>query len=399
MKTKVKNLFAKYYHNTCSQEELEEVLMLLRSKKMYTAEWEAMLEGEAAKFLAGDITESGMSDSHILHLNQRIRYAIDTEKSSGRGRSFWLRMAVAAALLGFIAGTYYYTGKLRPVNDAVVIDHPGDILSGTNGATLTLSNGRKINLSATNNGVLAEEEGTGITKTAAGQITYNNAGSKQSNSVNTLATANGQIFQVQLSDGTKVWLNAASRLIYKTNLIENGKRRVQLEGEAYFEVVKDEKHPLIVSTGNQDVEVLGTAFNIEHYPDNPQTTTTLVEGKVSIGVGEAVPTKDKRRVVLQPGQQSVFSGAGRWQVAPADLEAALAWKNNEFVFDGEPIEVIMKRISRWYDVKIIYRGEKPTEKFIGSISKTNNIVEVLALLASTGGAHFTIEGRTINVMK
>lgn len=398
MNTKITTLFTKYYHNFCSQEELDQVMMILRAGK-YPDEWEAMLKDEAIQVMERN-PEAEMPLAEMGALNQRILMSLKPKPSTTVKlfqKKYWQRIISAAAVILVVsAGIYFYSNSLANKNPVEFVNTP-DIIPAGNGATLTLANGKKINLSDAANGQLAEEAGVGITKTADGQIVYEskNAHSK-SNNMNALSTEKGQIYQLCLPDGTKVWLNAASTLEYPASFKGREDRRILLRGEAYFEVKRDAYHPFVVESNGQQVEVLGTHFNINSYSDESVTKTTLLEG--SVRVANLVAHRSSE-MILKPGQQSALSSTGKLKVQAADLDLALAWKNNEFMFESGSIEDVMREIARWYDVEIIYTGEKPIEKFVGSISRSHKISKVLQLLASTGGVHFKIEGQKVYVSK
>lgn len=205
-----------------------------------------------------------------------------------------------------------------------------------------------------------------------------NQSTENQNSLNTLSTANGETYQLLLPDGSKVWLNAATTLQYSANLRAQGKRKVKLlAGEAYFEVSKDKKQPFIVETGKQDVEVLGTHFNINSYADEGRTVTTLQEG--SVKVSPLNNPNEKNNIILKPGQQSLLTN-GNINVQKADLETALAWKEGEIFFKDATIQEVLRQVSRWYNVEIKYQGVPTKEIFNGGIKRSSNLSTVLRVL-------------------
>jgi len=192
--------------------------------------------------------------------------------------------------------------------------------------------------------------------------------------------------------------NAASSLTYPVSFAALKDRRVELNGEAYFEVAKDKKHPFFVHTSNQLIEVFGTHFNVNAYADQLYTKTTLLEGSVGITVSKP-SSVNNTQAMLKPGEQSILNN-GTIRVSAANTEAAVAWKNALFYFENDDLDDIMKRISRWYDVKIVYRDVLTKhELFSGRVSRAQNVSEVLKMLSLTGAAKFTIEGRDIIVTK
>ncbi|WP_316747902.1 FecR family protein [Pedobacter gandavensis] len=321
-------------------------------------------------------------------------------------RSIWPRIAVAASILMVcFAGLWIYKQEQDNYKNRFLAN---DLGPGKNSAILTLTNGRKIKLSDQLNGELAKEAGIKISKTTDGQLLYelqpSSATGKISTPVyHTLTTSNGETYQLRLPDGTLVVLNAASSLTFATAPDERGARKVSLSGEGYFEVFKDKQHPFIVKSGTQEVKVLGTHFNINSYKDDGNIKTTLVEG--IIGVSAIAPNADKSSIakltILKPDQEAVFNGKD-FKVKTVDPEFALAWKNGKFVFQDERLELIMKQISRWYNVKVEYEDEDEALKDIaigGSISRFSKLSKVLSKLELTGLAKFKLEANKIIVLK
>jgi len=308
----------------------------------------------------------------------------------------WPRIVAAVAAVAFIViGIYLFRSQTNPAAES---HYANDIKPGTTGATLTLSSGKQIRLTDAVKGELAEEAGVVVTKTREGQVVYEIKGSSaEPDKVNTLSTAKGETYMLVLPDKSKVWLNAASSLTYAAALNSKGRRIVQLNGEAYFEVAKDKAHPFVVESKGQQVEVLGTHFNINSYPDESVTKTTLIEGSVLVRRAELVSGSPQKEVILKPDQQALLQ-AGKVVVADVNPDLYVAWKNNNFVFENNDIQYIMRQVERWYNVEVIYQSV-PTEKFWGSVSRFDNISSVLNILESAGGVHFKLDGRKLYVNK
>jgi transmembrane sensor len=310
-------------------------------------------------------------------------------------RFYYKRYALAAALAAAIfgAGLFYFNsqnaeGKLQENQVATA-----DIAPGKIGATLILSNGKKIKLTDAANGNVADEAGVSITKSANGKLVYEIKGStSEENQINTLSTSNGETYQVKLPDGSLVWLNAASTLTYTTALTEGGRRKVKLAGEAYFEVTKDKSHPFIVESHGQEVEVLGTHFNINAYSDEPAIATTLLEGAVKVTAGA-------RTKVLKPGEQAL-NKEGSININNANMEKVTDWKSGEFYVNHIDFKTAMRKIARWYDVEVIYNSSVPDDMEIGGwVSRDEQLSSVLKSIESAGLVHFKVEGRKIYVTK
>lgn len=306
----------------------------------------------------------------------------------------WWRIAAAVVLLLAGIGMLWKRYSPRPLGSLPMAErYQGEAQPGGNRATLQLADGSIITLDSAANGTLARQQQAVVTKTAAGTLQYEpvSAGEDATAAFNTITTPRGGQFQVVLPDGTRVWLNAASSLRYPTAFTGH-ERIVELSGEAYFEVAPRADKRFLVKAGGErptDITVLGTAFNVNAYPDQPNNITTLVNGKVSVAGSGG-------RVVLQPSQQVLTADGMSPVVRSANLEATLAWKEGLFSLDGAGIEAIMQQISRWYDVEIVYQG-KIEQQFVGKIPRNMKLSAVLKVLESTGWVHFSISGKTVTV--
>lgn len=394
MKEEIIQLFRKYLNRTSSAEELERVLQLIQSGD-YEEEWEFVLSEDALGLEEMEIDLNSTHDFTAASVFHRVLLTIQSREnpsySSKRSHRLWTAIAVAASLL-LISGLAFYFSPYRDKKLAgqqlSALEH--DIRPGGNKAYLTLSNGQRILLKEAKQGLLAKQTGVNITKSADGQLIYSveQAGRKTSpGEYNTVETPKGGQYQINLPDGTRVWLNAASSLKYPVSFTGIEKRLVELKGEAYFEVTKDKHHPFIVKTAKQEVKVLGTHFNVNAYPDEGMIRTTLVEGLVELD----------NSIRLQPGEQAVLSN-GHTQVRQVDTDEAIAWKNGYFMFANEDIYSVMRKISRWYDVEVIYEGKITGSNFNGLISRFSNVSDLLHILKLTKTVHFKVEGRRITVM-
>lgn len=259
---------------------------------------------------------------------------------------------------------------------------------------LTLSDGTMIPLDSnlTANSVY---QGFSNFTNRNGQLVYHHiegaSGSKIVADMNTVTTPKGGEYQITLVDGTKVWLNTASSITYPVTFNTN-QRRVKIQGEAYLEVAKNPSVPFIVEANGIEVVVLGTHFNVSAYPDDNFIKTTLVEGAVKL-------TSQNASRLLSPGQQGDISrNSGKIKVANVNVADVLAWRNGYFVFKGEDIKSIMRIISRWYDVEIIYQGDLKGRTFSGTLSRFGSMEEMLRTIELTDAVHFDIKERRVIVM-
>lgn len=361
-------------------------------------EWETYLQNNAQ-----EIPIKKLMDNTWHRILPEERIALDASRSNEifneivgvpeiKRVSLWPRIAVAAAvaMMIFGAGLFYFNrnnNKEKPTELAV----KNDVAPGKQGATLTLANGKKIKLSDAANGELAQEAGVTITKSANGQLTYEIKGSDSSpNKINTLSTAKGETYQVRLPDGSLVWLNAASSLSYPANFIGEKIRRVKLDGEGYFEIAKDKAHPFVVESKGQEVEVLGTHFNVNAYGNESAISTTLLEGSVKL-------TSGKLAKILKPGEQGINSGSSI-EITRANVENITDWKDGDFYLDRIDFKQAMRKIARWYDVDLVYDENVPsTLESGGWISRNNNLSAVLNSIEKTGQVHFKIDGRKVYI--
>nr|WP_199076562.1 FecR family protein [Pedobacter sp. ASV19] len=405
MKTlELTDLFNRYLQNTCSEEELE-LLML----HFHSPDVRALNELVAQELDKNDLGSASQEqdlkvsiDRVYQNLRNRISdQVIDHQKTV---RRLWSPIAAAAAVLlivglGIIFYISYYSPRRADGRDSTK-DLVNDIMPGGNKAYLTLANGQKLSLTDVANGTLAKESGVEISKTADGQVIYTLQHAEGGmTATNTIETPNGGQYQVCLPDGSKVWLNAASKLIYPVSFATQKERRVTLSGEAYFEIAKDKQHPFHVKTANQEIEVLGTHFNVNGYSDEGSIRTTLLEGSVRIlaGNGSGMQRRDAYGVVLKPGQQSILA-AGKINVTEVDAEEAVAWKQGVFNFHNEDIFSLMRKLARWYNIEVIYEGSVPDVRFGAEISRSRSLAQVLKILEKTEGVKFKIEGRRVTVM-
>jgi transmembrane sensor len=312
--------------------------------------------------------------------------------------NFYKKLSIAAAMLVAIGGTLYFGLAKNNQNNTTANLAEEQILPGTDKAILTLANGRKIMLDKNASTLLMDSTaGIRIKKTENGELIYEilatASTTNNANQYNTIETPRGSQYTVILQDGTKVWLNASSSLKYP--LIFNGtKRKVELNGEGYFEVSKNKEKPFIVQTINQEVEVLGTHFNVNAYPEEAAIKTTLLEGKVIVHKGA-------EEAVMKPGEQVVnLKKAKNLKLSMLDdANEVIAWKNGLFLFSHENLYDIMAKISRWYDVEVEYQGKFDNQFYSGTISRFGEVKDVLKIMELTGSVKFKIQGRRIIVMK
>ncbi|HEY0677852.1 MAG TPA: FecR domain-containing protein, partial [Chitinophagaceae bacterium] len=347
-------------------------------------------------------------DGHQLRQRflENIKMAADAETSvvpmHSRVRRMF-RIAAAAVIIMIVAGSIYYflnSNEPKPVAGKEPVEQKiTDVAPAGNRATLTLADGSAILLDSVMNGAISQQAGISIIKND-GQLAYTESENTTEVLYNSIATPRGGQYQLVLSDGTKIWLNAGSYLRYPTSF-PGKERRVELKGEGYFEVSHDAEKPfyvtVIVDNGDEtEIQVLGTQFNSNNYTDEPSARTTLVEGRVRIKKGENF-------VYLNPGQQAVIGNVSDQNSIrvdhQADIENALAWKNGLFIFDNSDLNKILRDFSRWYDVEMVIEGNITEKKFFGIVSRNSSLASVMKALKSGSPSTFNyrIDGKKLYV--
>ena len=326
------------------------------------------------------------------NIEKGIHKAVSDKKTSNvvSMRKWWM---AAAILLLLATGGYMFWKKegspeITKTNTGPALQN--DIAPGTDKAILTLADGSMITLDSNSNGAISKQGNVTIIQ-LDGKLSYeasNGSNNKIEVTYNTITTPKGGQYQLVLADGSKVWLNAASSLRFPTLFVGN-ERKVQVDGEGYFEIAHNEAMPFIVEKGDMKVQVLGTHFNVNAYDDEDGIKVTLLEGSVSVSQGNI----EKR---LIPGQQAQIK-SGIQIVDQTNIEKVMAWKNGWFEFDDTDLSAIMRQISRWYDVDIVFEGKSSDQKFGGRISKNLPMSAILGMLESSGVAGFRLEGKKLFV--
>lgn len=371
-------LIKKYGDNSASEAEKAELLNWYRQKAYQDADF------------PGD--EVAVGDFMRLRLQKQIKPA---RKITPAVR--W----VAAASVLLIAGASWlliFHSQRTSVNNTSASIQKNDIAPGGNKAILTLADGSKISLTDAGNGKIAKQNGIQVTKAANGQLVYtiNKADGpavdgQAAPAFNIIETPKGGQYQVVLPDGSKVWLNALSSLKFPVNFSLLKERRVELTGEAYFEVIHNQSLPFRVVTEGQLVEDIGTHFDVNAYNDEGSTKTTLLQGLVRVIAGG-------KAALLNPGQQA--SLAKGIEVTEVNTEEVIAWKRGYFNFDDEKLGNIMKSVSRWYDVDVDFQDEGIKNETFGAVTtRFANISTLLRMMEQTGDVKFSIDGNTIKISK
>lgn len=394
----IEALFGKYLNGECTEQEIRLLFAYFELQ-----DDEAMLQQLIRSAVDDDHHSEPLVHDKLDALAGRVEAKL-TDALQQRRRPFIVRLfskpvlAVAATLLVLLSvGTLLYE---QNAGTEIVTDGEDDVLPGGNLAVLTLADGSVIQLSTEQSGIVV---GDGITY-LDGSLVIGGGPEREDGDSDvdflTLATPKGGTYQLTLSDGTKVWLNAASTLRYPARFAGN-ERVVELAGEAYFEVSHqfgdgttsrpgsrkptDKKIPFRVLSKGQTVEVLGTQFNIAAYPEEEEVLTTLVDGAVQVipAGDEGSVEQNQRYVTLSPGEQSVVK-KGRTIISTVDVSVFTAWKNGLFSFKETEMRDAMSQLARWYDVDVVYEGHIPKTYFFGDIRRDRSLAQVLAILKKSG---------------
>lgn len=312
-----------------------------------------------------------------IAMYQRVEDGINGKK---KRKTLFVKIAAAALILVALSFTLslYLSNKTNSPNPDTFAEAEG-IGPGGVAAYLSLNNGTKVDLSELEDGEKIENGGVVFRKNKDGElelvIVDSQAPLGATMSYNTISTPKGGNYKVILPDETQVWLNASSSLKFPVSFAKN-ERKVELIGEAYFDVTSDKESPFKVLSNGQEVKVFGTEFNVSAYPEDTNMKTTLIEGSVQVTAGD-------RSVFIKPGEQSILEN-GVIQVVDIDVSNVKAWKDGYFAFDKLSVEEVMNQIGRWYDVTVVYQNEIPEKQLVGQISKEENLSTILEMLQYNG---------------
>lgn len=384
---RLKYLLNQYVQKTADSSELQELFLMLEkdwdhlSIEMEASgiDWHKMLDA-----ITVNKSKAKAASRMTILTKSFMRYAALILVVIGLGVWFWYRDSTKAVQAN--------------IHESVTAN---EIAPGCEGAILTLANGSKIVVDSLPNGIIASQNGCQVVL-QNGQLAYTLTGDMPAfGSYNTMATPKARQFQIALPDGTKAWLNSASSIRYPTRF--SGKKRVvEITGEVYFEVAKNPGLPFTVQvSGGTEILVLGTHFNVNSYTDEEAVKTTLLEGAVQV-TSNPVPggVEPGVSVSLKPGQQAQIRHSdmlttkiktgNKIQVHQANIEKVMAWKNGLFNFDNAGVGEVMRQISRWYDIDVVYQNGIPDIYFSGEISRNISLAGLLKGLQKAG-VRFRIE--------
>lgn len=389
---RLKYLLSKYQQNQLSEQEKTEVYNYFEEHG-----WDKLdsIWNDDFRSPPIDIDQEFQNRVHAkLVGDSRVSFRRPRLMSLIMNNNVWAR--IAAAVLAVISLSYiffYYQGENQQVLGVAETITPGSKL-----ARMQFEDGTYIEFDDIKKDTLLIDKGIHVKVSDEGNITYEVLTSKPKDNpvYSTVYTPKGGEYTLELSDGSKIWLNSETKVRYPLTFTTRA-REVELEGEAYFDVanktIKGKKVPFIVRTHSQNIEVLGTQFNVNSYEKD--IYTTLVEGSIAL---TASNTSDK--LILNPNEQCVYNvGNGSMSRSQVDTYYAVSWRIGKFAFQRSTINKVMKDLARWYDIDVVFNGDFDKITYSGTISRLENFQEVLKLIEMTNQIKFKIDGRRVTVIK
>jgi transmembrane sensor len=409
---RLRYLLDSYAGGSCTEEEIQELHELLKGdwasmqsgQQAPGVDWEKMYKELMVSIGGVEEVEGGERSERGERVEGGAPVRRLTNKWGYAAAKWWY---AAAAVLVLAIGTAVVVSVTNHSKGKPVIATLNEVLPGGNKAILTLGNGQQIVLDSAHTGLLTLQGNARIIKTDSGTLAYTISNGKPTDVVyNMLTCPRGGQFKIRLPDGTDVWLNSVSSIRYPT-AFPGRERKVEITGEAYFEVAREEAKPFVVEVSNMEVKVLGTSFNINSYEDEGPVRTTLLDGKIAVALPSDGQSKSGEFVVLKPGQQAVAAsglltgGIDRETqhltiVNDANVEQVMAWKNGFLSFKQADLTTVLRQLERWYDIDVKYAGNIPVRHFTGELSRDLTLSQVISVLSEMD-VKFKIEGKTLTV--
>jgi len=393
----IANLISKFLKGSIEEEEKQQLYAWRKEQEANEELWRHLTDAEYMDEKLGQWDNQPASDKLWNQIAKKTTHHIHTRKSYPS--IFTSKFALVAALLviGLLISTWFHFHY----QSYQILDKPIAIKSienlskeseEDNAVKLIMSNGTSLSLKENEQRIIIDDNGLQIAQLDR-SLSYkdNHSLEQHAEAFNTLIVPRGKHYQLMLADGTKVWLNAASSIKYPTNF-QGKERRVELQGEAYFEVAKDSKHPFIVNTGKSAIKVLGTSFNIKAYPDEQSDKTSLISGSVKIS-----SRKSNKEIELKPGDEATVT-LHAIEAGQGDLDAALAWRNKMFIFHNSTLDDLMQMLSREYNVDVVFaRNEIKEYHFTGRIERYEKIEPILDIIGQTAKVRFKLQQNKVTV--
>lgn len=389
-KTYYRELLIRFINDEVTSEEVRELYFFIADNTEVYNEMKEDEEILSSLNNRGKDLDFDEFKTEVERVRTNLLAVLNPPKASGKIKRFKWYWAAASIIIILGLGVFFYINH-NSEQAKMTAELPKDVQAPTsNRAMITLADGSRVYLDSVGNGQLAQLGNVKLIKLANGQVAYQTVDGQimQELQYNTLSNPRGsQVIDISLSDGTKVWLNAGSSITYPVAFVGD-ERKVELTGEGYFEVAKDQSKRFIVTANGTTTEVLGTHFNVNAYNDEVGIKVTLLEGSIKTGIGE-------ESAIIKPGQQAAITS--KVQVERVDVDQIMAWKNGKFDFgEGASLKDVMRQVARWYDVEVEYK-DNSNEMFGGTVTRQANLSALLERLELTGKVKFRIEGRKIVV--
>ncbi|MGN0004293.1 MAG: FecR family protein [Sphingobacterium composti] len=392
-KDRLNQLLHKYHQNKLSEVEKSELFDFLQDEdalELLNTSWN---DGFVSSSSSINIDEDSLFDKIIQ--NPRLDFK---NQRSNIPKIKQYQLAIAASIISILVtaiSVWLYRNQNNVLED-LVVGQMAKIVPGGKLARMQFEDGTFVAFDNIQRDTILEDKGVRINVSSDGAISYEIINKSKELNYTTVYTPRGGEYSLTLSDGSQVWLNSESKIKYPLEFNKDY-REVEIEGEAYFDVVSKtngtKKVPFRVQTNSQVIEVLGTQFNVNAYSNN--IYTTLIEGSVAVS-----NNLSKEKLVLLPSQQCVYSSNdGNMKKSDVDPYYFVAWRSGKFAFRSATIHQVMEDLARWYDVEVTYQGDFRNITYSGSISKLENFDEVLKLIELTNKFKFKIEGRRVTVTK
>lgn len=387
-KKNLNKLFEDFIANRCSPEDIEQLMQYFDSPtsldnlRNLIEQQLAAQQSELSPQAVGSIVCTVDKKMALTMLKYQAG-----EKQKRKTQRIWRYVSAAAALILCILAVLwqYKTAIPKDTTQQAEKTRTQEILPGKNQARLTLYNGEKLNF---------DQQGTDNKNNTAnlnydkGKLVYGGSPAEESIQWNVLEVPKAGTFEIQLPDGSTVWINANSKLYFPNRFPANA-RSVKVEGEAFFKVQKDKKRPFKVQTGDLNISVLGTSFNVRAYQAK-HISTTLIEGSVQL-------TYHDQRIIMAPGEKAFMDINNKLQIQAVDIEGATAWKEGYFYFKDESLGKILQDVSNWYDLKVNIAGNLPGGRYSGSMDRNSKLSGVLKMLSTVANLDFILDGNHLTV--
>lgn len=372
-----KKLYHKFITNSCTPEELLRIFILFGTED--TSELKNLIHDELSR--EGNSTDHTQPEDHntLLHVKENLNQYISSQQETDNRKIrtlpwSWIKYAAVVIAVGFAGYAWFLA---QHTSDSLVHVEPLEDVVPLNGtAYIQLANNKSIPLRKDQQLIVDEQS-----------ISYANGDQIDESLLSTdsisVITPAGSTYTLQLSDGTKVWLNAKSKITYPRKW--GNERRVNMQGELYFEVAHDKTKPFFVTSGTQEIRVLGTAFNVNAYPEMGMIRSTLIKGSIALTIRDKNTDQFIDSKKLIPGQEAIHHLKQQIvRLQKANTKAITAWRNDVFYFNNTPLEELMSTIERWYDVDVIYQNANFKEVFNGEIERSNSLKELMQILEQSG---------------